>query len=34
VLFGAEFTHAYAVMHSGKVTPSEIAKSDVTSKTD
>src|SRR5665647_2363 len=26
VLFGAEFTHAYAKMFSGKVTPTEIAK--------
>lgn len=26
VLFGAEFTHAYATMFSGKVAPSEIAK--------
>jgi membrane protein len=34
VLYGAEFTHAYAVMHSGKVTPSEIAKSDIPSKAD
>ena len=28
VLFGAEFTHAYANMFSGKVEPSEIAKTD------
>ena len=34
VLYGAEFTHAYAVMHSGKVIPSEIAKPDIPSKTD
>lgn len=31
VLFGAEFTHAYAKMFSGKVAPTEIAKVDVTS---
>jgi membrane protein len=29
VLFGAEFTHAYATMFSGKVVPSEIAKKDI-----
>jgi len=29
VLFGAEFTHAYATMFSGKITPSEIAKKDI-----
>jgi len=33
VLFGAEFTHAYAIMNSGKVTPSEIAKTEVPYKT-
>ena len=27
VLYGAEFTHAYAVIYSGKVPPTEIAKS-------
>ena len=29
VLFGAEFTHAYATMFSGKIAPSEIAKKDI-----
>ena len=32
VFFGAEFTHAYATMFSGKVAPSEFAKMEVTSK--
>jgi len=29
VLYGAEFTHTYAILNSGKVTPSEIAKTEV-----
>ena len=29
VFYGAEFTRAYADLHSGKVPPSEIAKSEV-----
>ena len=32
VLFGAEFTHAYATMFSGKVAPTEIAKKDISVK--
>jgi membrane protein len=32
VLYGAEFTHAYATMTSGKVLPSEIAKTVIPSK--
>ncbi len=32
VFFGAEFTHAYAKMFSGKVAPTEIAKTEVTVK--
>ncbi|MEI7676477.1 MAG: YihY/virulence factor BrkB family protein [Bacteroidales bacterium] len=32
VFLGAEFTHAYAIMFSGKVAPSEIAKMEVTLK--
>lgn len=32
VLFGAEFTHAYAKMFSGKVVPTEIAKKEVPAK--
>lgn len=32
VFFGAEFTHAYAKMFSGKVAPTEIAKAEVTAK--
>ena len=30
---GAEFTHTYAVMHSGKVIPTEIAKTEIQRKT-
>jgi membrane protein len=33
VLYGAEFTHAYAKMFSGKVAPTEIAKTEVPVKT-
>jgi len=33
VLYGAEFTHAYAVRNSGKVIPSEIAKKEIQQKT-
>ena len=33
VLYGAEFTHAYAVRNSGKVIPSEIAKTESQRKT-
>lgn len=32
VLFGAEFTHAYANMFSGKVAPTEIAKTEIPAK--
>jgi membrane protein len=34
VLYGAEFTHAYAVKHSGQVTPSDIAKKRVSARPD
>lgn len=32
VLYGAEFTHAYATMFSGKIVPTEIAKTEIPSK--
>ena len=34
VLYGAEFTHAYAVIHSGEITPSGIARKEVSKTPD
>jgi hypothetical protein len=33
VFYGAEFTHAYAIRNSGKVIPTEIAKTEIQRKT-